>query len=289
MTELLPTGLDVLVKEGQQNHIITFCKDIDQMLNGGISLNKLTEFCGVPGIGKTQLGFQLAVNTCIPEIFDGVQGKTIYIDTEGNFSLDRIKEIAGHLCAHLKEINAIGKMTSQDDPLTVEKVLDSIYYYRVYHYVELIALVNVLPMFLERDGKDVKLILLDSIAYPFRRDFPDMFVRTRSLLPMAQNLANIAEKFNLAVVMMNQVTTKITNNNANSGSKDSILIPSLGESWAHICTYRMILFYKEKYRYCHLYKSPSSKSIYHPFLINEYGIRGYSDQESIDDQNTETE
>eukprot|EP01132_Coremiostelium_polycephalum_P005964 gene5964-7427_t len=172
------------------NRIITFCCDIDSMLNGGIPLNKITEFCGVPGIGKTQMGFQLSVNTTIPEIFGGVQGKTIYIDTEGSFSAHRIREMSIHLIDHLK----------------------------------------------------IKLIVIDSIAYPFRKEFSDLHLKTRLLLSLAQNLMNIAETFNLAIVLMNQVTTKITTTNNNNEQQQapppqpttSILVPALGENWAHI-------------------------------------------------------
>lgn len=35
--------------------IITFCEKMDDMLGGGVPLHKITEFCGVPGIGKTQI------------------------------------------------------------------------------------------------------------------------------------------------------------------------------------------------------------------------------------------
>ena len=35
--------------------IVTFSEQIDRVLGGGIQLGRLTEICGVPGIGKTQL------------------------------------------------------------------------------------------------------------------------------------------------------------------------------------------------------------------------------------------
>ena len=43
----------------------------------------MTEFCGVPGIGKTQLGMQLCVNVQRPTELGGRGGAAIYIDTEG--------------------------------------------------------------------------------------------------------------------------------------------------------------------------------------------------------------
>ncbi|EGC32854.1 hypothetical protein DICPUDRAFT_18874, partial [Dictyostelium purpureum] len=253
--------LDLLIKENQ--HIITFCKEIDQILNGGVPLKKLTEFCGVPGIGKTQMAFQLAINTSIPKSLGGIEGKSIYIDTEGNYSCQRVREMAQHLYDHLEKINGPSEPLS----ITVDSILNNIYFYRVYNYMEMISLVHQIPLFLEQN-KDVRLIILDSITFPFRKDFTDMALRTRLLLSLAQNLMSIATRFNVAVVFMNQVTTKISPN-----KRESILVPYLGESWAHICTYRMILFWKSKQRFCHLYKSPSFKSCYNPFFINEQGVR----------------
>jgi hypothetical protein len=34
---------------------------------------KITEFCGAPGLGKTQLGIQLAVNVHTPSFLDGAK------------------------------------------------------------------------------------------------------------------------------------------------------------------------------------------------------------------------
>ena len=55
------------------------------MLGGGVHLGEMIEFCGVPGIGKTQIAMQLCVDVQIPEAFQGVGGEAIYIDTEGSF------------------------------------------------------------------------------------------------------------------------------------------------------------------------------------------------------------
>ena len=35
---------------------MTFCEGLDDMLGGGVPVGKITEFCGAPGIGKTQMG-----------------------------------------------------------------------------------------------------------------------------------------------------------------------------------------------------------------------------------------
>lgn len=49
--------LDRLRKERSQAGIVTFCAALDEMLGCGVPLGKTTEFCGAPGIGKTQLGY----------------------------------------------------------------------------------------------------------------------------------------------------------------------------------------------------------------------------------------
>lgn len=49
------TALELLQTEQIQNHIVTFSARIDTMLGGGVPVGKITEFCGTPGIGKTQL------------------------------------------------------------------------------------------------------------------------------------------------------------------------------------------------------------------------------------------
>jgi RAD51-like protein 2 len=45
-----------LRQERVQTGIVTFCGAWDRMLGSGVPLGKLTEVCGPPGIGKTQLG-----------------------------------------------------------------------------------------------------------------------------------------------------------------------------------------------------------------------------------------
>ena len=49
------TALDMLHDEQSQQCIITFSEQLDAMLGGGIPVGKITEFCGAPGVGKTQM------------------------------------------------------------------------------------------------------------------------------------------------------------------------------------------------------------------------------------------
>lgn len=49
------TALELLEQEQAQGCIITFCSALDEILGGGVPLGKITEICGPPGVGKTQL------------------------------------------------------------------------------------------------------------------------------------------------------------------------------------------------------------------------------------------
>lgn len=49
------TALDLLHDEQCQQSVITFCQQLDSILGGGVALSKITEFCGAPGVGKTQI------------------------------------------------------------------------------------------------------------------------------------------------------------------------------------------------------------------------------------------
>lgn len=69
-----------------------------------------------------------------------------------------------------------------------------------------------------------------------------------------------------AVVLVNQVTTKI-------GSNGGYLAPALGDSWAHACTSRVMLFWEAGSRFARLYKSPSRKCETVAYNIQAEGVR----------------
>ncbi|MBL1810932.1 DNA repair and recombination protein RadA, partial [Klebsiella pneumoniae] len=77
-----------------QKHITTGSGDLNDILGGGIHCKEVTEIGGVPGVGKTQLGIQLAINVQIPVEYGGLGGKAVYIDTEGSFMVERVYQIA---------------------------------------------------------------------------------------------------------------------------------------------------------------------------------------------------
>ncbi|XP_072502961.1 DNA repair protein RAD51 homolog 3 isoform X2 [Notamacropus eugenii] len=263
------TALDLLEQEHTQGFIITFCSALDNIMGGGIPLTKTIEICGAPGVGKTQLCMQLAVDVQIPECFGGVAGEAVFLDTEGSFMIDRVVDLATACVQHLHLI--AGSHLEEEEyqkaleNFSLESILSHIYYFRCHHYTELLAQVHLLPDFLLEHSK-VQLIIVDGIAFPFRHDFDDLSLRTRLLNGLAQQLISMANNHKLAVIWTNQMTTKID-------KSQSLLVPALGESWGHAATIRLILHWDQKQRLATLHKSPSQKEATVLFDITAQGFR----------------
>jgi len=114
--------------------------------------------------------------------------------------------------------------------------------------------------------------VIDSIAFHFRHfQVGSDTNRSQVLLQMFQTLSSMAQKYNLAVVMINQMTTKVNNSAIDSAT----LVPALGESWAHAATNRIQLYWEFGTRMAHLFKSPSRQNAKAPFTITECGVRDF--------------
>ncbi|KAG2729669.1 hypothetical protein I3760_01G261000 [Carya illinoinensis] len=249
------TAWDMLHEDEMFPRITTSCLDLDNVLGG------------VPGIGKTQLGIQLAVNVQIPVDYGGLGAKAIYIDTEGSFMVERVLQIAEACIEDMTECNGLLRKDFQAGQLKMHpnNILENIFYFRVCSYTEQIALTNYLDKFIS-EHKDVKVVIVDSVTFHFRQDFDDMALRTRLLSGIALKLMKLAKEHGLAVVLLNQVTTKYI-----EGSFQLTL--ALGDSWSHSCTNRVILYWNGNERYAYIDKSPSLRSASAPYSVTSKGIR----------------
>ena len=299
------------VVSGVSASVFTLCQRLDGLLGDGVQLGELTEFCGAPGLGKTQLAVQLAVATSIPSSLGGVEGEAVYIDTEGSFVASRARDIAQGLQGHLDKLNrkrgsAAADASSPPHPRpSVESMLRGIHVFRVFDVVEQLSVVRHLPHFLSSHPR-VRLLVIDSIAFHFRRGFEgDFSSRARLLANLAQQLLALAAKHRLAVVAINQVTTRIGGGGGGGGEAgiaadggvgaggvqqlsvgsggggggvagsdaSASLAPALGESWSHSCTSRVLLFWKGTERWARIIKSPSRKQAACRYTITRDGIR----------------
>ncbi|XP_053173802.1 DNA repair protein RAD51 homolog 3 [Scomber japonicus] len=259
------TALDLLQKEEELRSIVTFSSQLDAALGGGIPVGKTTEICGVPGIGKTQLCLQLAVDVQVPQCFGGVGGQVLFIDTEGSFIVQRAIDIATAAVRHCSLLAEDAEQREAVTTFTVETILSNIFVLRCRDYVELLAEIHLLPNFLSQHPR-VRLLVIDSVASPFRKLFDDLSQRTRLLNSLAQQLIDTATSRDIAVVMTNHMTTRV------QGSQ-SQHVPALGDSWGHGPTIRLLLHWAGARRLAAIFKSPGHADATVQYQITHDGFR----------------
>ncbi|CAH8554479.1 unnamed protein product [Schistosoma mattheei] len=252
------------VKGKRYNYIVSMCRSFDDLLGGGFPTGRLTELCGEPGVGKTQFCLQACVNVQIPKWFSGLNGQALFLDTEGNFIPERVRQIASALADHCKHHYIESNPEKTDESFikqycpTVESLMSGIHYIRITDHLKLLAVCRHLEQFCDQHPL-IRLIVVDSIALPFRYDFDDIPQRNRLLASVTQMLLCVAGRQQAAVILTNQITTKFDAKNLNSeqfdcvmeeekvvkeqcrNDQNSYLVPALGDSWGHICSLRVFL------------------------------------------------
>ncbi len=182
------TGEEVLEMRQRVGKITTGSKKLDELLGGGVETRAVTEAFGEFGSGKTQLGHQLCVNVQLKPEMGGLEGKAIYIDTEGTFRSERVSDMAA----------AVG--------LDPREALRNIFYVRVFNTDQQIAMVKKAEELAEKEP--VRLVVVDSLMAHFRAEYigREMLAeRQQKLNRHLMDLHLLADSFDLAVYITNQV------------------------------------------------------------------------------------
>lgn len=268
--------LALLAAEERRRHIPTYCFELDGLLGpeagrGGIAPCEVTELCAAPGLGKTQLCIQLAVNVQLPAEVGGLAGEAVYIDTEGSFCVERAEDMASATAANVRAIAASGRpeLVAAAAGFTTEAILSRIHVFRAHDGPTQAALCASLPAIIAAHPR-VKLIVLDSVAFHYRSGVEDYAARTRALASAFAGLMRLASTHSLAVVVTNQVTTRPGSEETGQPAR---LVPSLGESFAHAATTRLLLYWRGKHREAMLFKSPRRPQGVAKFAVLKEGIR----------------
>lgn len=97
------------------------------------------------------------------------------------------------------------------------RFLEGINVFRCHDQIELLATINHLFAYLKLKPQ-VRIVIIDSIAFHFRQDVADAAARGRVLGSMAQTLHQLAYEHDIAVVVINHVTTKFDKPSTSSES-----------------------------------------------------------------------
>ncbi len=160
------------------------CGFLDEMLHGGYELGAITAIFGPAGSGKTNLAMLAAV-ACADS-----GKKVIYVDTEGGFSVERLKQLCSN---HEKVFENIVFLT----PTTFEEQKKSI--------EKLRTLVD----------QKIGLIIVDTISmlYRFERKIGEESGEfNRDLSMQVAQLTEITRKKNIPVLLTNQVYSSFQSN-----------------------------------------------------------------------------
>jgi len=158
--------------------------DLNKWLHGGYERDIVTVLYGDSGTGKT--------NFCLlPAVSQAKKGnKVIYVDTEGGFSVERVKQLAG-----------------EED---CKKVLENIFLLKPTNFKEQ---ENAFEKLLEYLKKEVSLIIVDGMTILYRIDFAEargkdeveMRRINSELVRQIKTLAEISRKREIPVLITNQV------------------------------------------------------------------------------------
>eukprot|EP00899_Mesostigma_viride_P004686 jgi/Mesvir1/14218/Mv09669-RA.1 len=249
------TGAEALAKRDATLYKITTGSDnLDAVLGGGIETMSLTEAYGEFRTGKTQLALTLCVASQLPRQLKGGAGKVAYIDAEGTFRPDRVIPIAERF------------------GLEPKSVLENIIVARAYtHEHQMRMIVGLAAKFAE---EPFRLLVIDSVTALFRVDFQgrgELADRQQQLAQMLSRLTKVAEEYNIAVFMTNQV---MADPGANAMFVQDAKKPIGGHILAHASTTRLSLRKgKGEQRICKVVDSPSMPEMEATFEITTGGIQ----------------
>ncbi|MBS3083671.1 DNA repair and recombination protein RadB [Candidatus Pacearchaeota archaeon] len=173
------------------------CYDLNVWLKGGYDCGIITTFYGGPGSGKTNLCMIAAVSQAKKG------NKVIFIDTEGGFSSERVKQLFSS--------NATN---GTDKNLTLDKVLANIIILKPTNFKEQ---QQAFDQLLKHVKEQVSLIVVDGMTMLYRLDFADaresdsdkgvenMQSVNAELTRQMRLLVEIARKQDIPVLVTNQV------------------------------------------------------------------------------------
>ena len=172
--------------------ITTGSANLNEILGGGVQTGKLTEVFGPFKSGKTNLSHTIAVTVQLPKTRGGLNSSVAFIDTENTFSKEKIKRIARRF------------------GLDPKQVLGKIHHARIYSSDHQVQMVQQAESLCKKQG--VRLIIVDSLMALMRNEYVGigMLARRQAVLNnLIHALSRIAETHNCAVLLTNQVATKM--------------------------------------------------------------------------------
>ena len=258
LNSYISSGLEDLTRREQLKYISTNSTELNKLLHGGIETGACTEFYGEYGSGKSQICHMAAVNATLPLEKGGLDGKVIYIDTEGTFRPERIKQICENLDENWKDVLA-----------NIQKI-------RAYNSAHLLLQIANLPKYVQQFN--AKLIVIDSIISIFRAEkigMGNLAARQQLLGQLLHKVGRTIDVYQVACIITNQVQADPAAFSPTGRPKPK---PVGGNTLGHFSTYRVFLDKSGEKRKATMIDSPNGAYETVLFSITEKGIVDYQDK-----------
>jgi len=171
-----------------RNKISAGSYDLNKWLHGGYDKDIITTIYGPAGSGKTNFCILASVSAAKKD------GKVIFIDTEGGFSAERLKQ----LCSDEKDLEKVLKNILLLKPTTFNEQEEA--------FTKLLREL--------RNGKEISLIVVDGMTMLYRLELAEARKENNlqkidainsNLAKQMRILAEIARKKNIPVIATNQI------------------------------------------------------------------------------------
>ncbi|MFZ5955858.1 MAG: DNA repair and recombination protein RadB [Nanoarchaeota archaeon] len=198
----------------KQQKISAGSYDLNKFLFGGYETDVITTIYGPGGSGKTNFCILVAVSQAKKD------NKIIYVDTEGGFSTERVKQLL-------------------NDEEILEKTLGNILLLNPTSFEEQENCFEILLNHIKK--QNISLIIIDSIVMLYRLELGDAIksgederIRevNRNLARQLRKLNEIARKQNIPVIVTNQVYSEFSKNDVHDERKVSMVGGDLLKYWS---------------------------------------------------------
>ena len=232
---------------------------LDAAMGGGFIVGTLSEVCGPPGVGKTQLCLSACVQCIVQRakeennVVNG-SGKysILYIDTEMKFSAQRLQEIALHGFPSLFQEQTHGELSDHDDydgggsHSNLDGLLRSISVIQPTSSLDLLQRIQGMQSDVISNG--VRLVILDSVAALARREQLMEHEKEKCIVGQAAALKILAESCKCVVLATNQIQPCSPKQEIHEEILEDTILDqgvayhsSLGTVWQHCVTSRLVM------------------------------------------------
>jgi DNA repair protein RadA len=213
------SGSQVLERRQRIGKLSWQIDEVDDLLDGGLETQSITEVYGEFGSGKSQVTHQMSVNVQLPPEHGGLNGSAVFIDSEDTFRPERIDDMIrgldDEIIADELERREIEGQPGEDETMQelLESFLDNIHVAKAFnanHQMLLAEKAEELASEATDDEYPVKLLCVDSLTAHFRAEYVgrgELAERQQKLNKHLHDLDKVGNLHNAAVLVTNQVAS----------------------------------------------------------------------------------